>query len=262
MEAELQYSNLSSLRKARCESQAFARKCANDYWLQLCSSIEQASATGNIRVMYEGIKKATGPAAKKTAPLKAKSGQVITDRRKQMERWVEHYSELYSTENTVSEEAINNIPALPTLDELDKEPTTSELEKAINGLASGKAPGNNAIPPEIIKKGKPALLPHLYKLLCLCWKEGEGPQDMRDARIVTLFKKKGDRSDCNNYRGISLLSIVGKLFARVALNRLQTLSDRFLPRITVWLPFRQIHHRHDLFRETVTVAGSNVNHCT
>ena len=52
------------------------------------------------------------------------------------------------------------------------------------------------------------------------------PQDMRDASIITLYKNKGDRSDCNNYRGISLLSIVGKTFAHVMLNRLQTLAER------------------------------------
>ena len=51
------------------------------------------------------------------------------------------------------------------------------------------------------------------------------PQDMRDANIITLYKNKGDRSDCN-YRGISFLSIVGKTFARVVLNRLQLLAER------------------------------------
>lgn len=55
------------------------------------------------------------------------------------------------------------------------------------------------------------------------------PQEMRDANIKTLFKNKGDRSDCNNYRRISLLSIVGKAFARVILNRLQLLADRIYP---------------------------------
>jgi len=62
--------NLNSLRKSRGVCQKIARKCANDYWLQLCSSIEHASSTGNIRAMYEGIKQATGPTVKKIAPLK------------------------------------------------------------------------------------------------------------------------------------------------------------------------------------------------
>ena len=52
---------------------------------------------------------------------------------------------------------------------------------------------------------------------------------MRDAKIVTLYKNKGERSDCNNYRGISLLSIVGKVFARVILSHLQKLAERVYP---------------------------------
>ena len=52
---------------------------------------------------------------------------------------------------------------------------------------------------------------------------------MRDAKIVTLFKNKGDRGDCNNYRGISLLSIVGKAFTQVVLARLQLLVDHIYP---------------------------------
>ena len=49
---------------------------------------------------------------------------------------------------------------------------------------------------------------------------------MRDANIVTLYKNKGDRGDCNNYRGISLLNIVGKLFAKVVLMKLRVLAQR------------------------------------
>ena len=52
---------------------------------------------------------------------------------------------------------------------------------------------------------------------------------MRDAKITTLYKNKGDKGDCNNYRGISLLSITGKAFARIILGRLQKLADRVLP---------------------------------
>ena len=52
---------------------------------------------------------------------------------------------------------------------------------------------------------------------------------MRDANIVTLYKNKGDRSDCNSYHGISLLSIFGKLFERVVLTRFQILASRIYP---------------------------------
>ena len=52
---------------------------------------------------------------------------------------------------------------------------------------------------------------------------------MKDANITTLYKNKGDRGDCNNYRGISLLSITRKLFARVMLKRIQTLGKQVYP---------------------------------
>ena len=69
-----------------------------------------------------------------------------------MGRWVDHYLELYSTENTVSDDA--SIPVLSVMEELDVEPTMNELEKAIDAVSTGKAPGNDAIPPELIKGGK------------------------------------------------------------------------------------------------------------
>ena len=52
---------------------------------------------------------------------------------------------------------------------------------------------------------------------------------MRDAKIITLFKNKGERSDCINYRGISLLSVIGKAFAKAILIRQQKLTERVYP---------------------------------
>ena len=49
---------------------------------------------------------------------------------------------------------------------------------------------------------------------------------MHHANTITRYKNKGDCSDCNGYRGIYLLSITEKAFARVVLNRLQTRADR------------------------------------
>ena len=219
---------LSALRSARSIAKRTARRCANVYWLKLCKSIQNSADCGNKR-MYGSIKKAVGPTVTKIAPLKSTSGEMLTDRDKQMERWVEHYSELYSRETVVTNAALNAIGDLPMMEELDNEPTIEDLSKAIDSLSCGKAPGCDSIPPEVVKCAKLALLQHLHQLLCLCSNEGAAPQEMRDATLVTLYKNKGDRSDCINYRDISLLSIVGKAFARVLLIRLQKLASRVYP---------------------------------
>ena len=100
------------------------------------------------------------------------------------------------------------------------EPTIEELSKAI---------GSDGIHPDLNKHYKTALLLPLHEVLHQCWLEGAAPQDMRDSKIITLYKNKGERSDCNNYGGISLLSIVGKVFARVILPRLQKPAERVYP---------------------------------
>ena len=57
----------------------------------------------------------------------------------------------------VPEAALNAIPQLDVLEELNVEPSMEELEKAINCLTSGKAPGSDGIPPEIIKMWQTSL---------------------------------------------------------------------------------------------------------
>ena len=241
------------MKAARSKRQQTARRCANGYWLQLSRRIQFGADTGNTGSMYASIKEATGPSATKSVPLKTKTGEPITDPRQQMERWVEHYLELYTTQNVVTDAALNAIEELPVSDELDAEPTEKELCKAIDCLSTGKAPREDGIPAEVIKRGKVALLGDLLGLLHLCWREGSVPKDMLDAKIVKLYKNKGDCSDCNSYRGIPLLSIVGKVFAKVALFRLPHGSHGVrLPGITVRVQSWQVHHPHDFLCSTTT----------
>ena len=143
-----------------------------------------------------------------------------------MQKWAEHYLKLYSRENIVTDSAVKSTCALPILEELNILPLVEELSKAINSLACSKAPGKDGIPPEVIKAGKQnTLLHHLHELLLQCWEKGTVPQDMHDANIINLYKNKGDCSDCNNYCRISILSIVGKAFTCMVLNRLQVLAE-------------------------------------
>ncbi|XP_063600740.1 uncharacterized protein LOC134776919 [Penaeus indicus] len=196
---------LATLRAACCNTQRIARRCANNYWSSLCQDIQLFADMGKVRGMYDTLKKAFGPSTIKTGPIKSAEGVLIKDRSKQMERWAEHFQKLYSRETTVSNTALERTHPLPTMDELDAPPTIEELSKAIDSLASGKAPGSDN-----------SLLQHLHMLLLQCWEEGAVPQDMRNAMIITIYKNKGER-------------IVGKAFARVDLDRLQLLAERVYP---------------------------------
>ena len=80
--------------------------------------------------MYNGIKQAIGQS--RTAPLKSATGDAIKDKSKQMERWVEHYSELYSRVNVVSDEALMAMESLSVMDELDSEPTLEDINQALD----------------------------------------------------------------------------------------------------------------------------------
>ncbi|BHF85149.1 hypothetical protein SprV_1002831000 [Sparganum proliferum] len=71
---------------------------------------------------------------------------------------------------------------------------------------------------------------HLTALFQEMWRQGEVPQDFKDATIVRLYKRKRNRQICDNHRGISLLNIAGKIFARILLNRLNNhLEQGLLP---------------------------------
>ena len=72
--------------------------------------------------------------------MKSATGDAIKDKSKQMERWVEHYSELYSRVNVVSEEALMAMESLSIMDELDSEPTLEEINHALDHLSSVKTP--------------------------------------------------------------------------------------------------------------------------
>ena len=84
-------------------------------------------------------------------------------------------------------------------------------------MSSGKAPGYDELPAEVFKAGGPALTDKMVTLFGM-WEKRAVPQDFKDALIVHIFKRKGDRSVCDDHRGISLLSIPGKILARVILN--------------------------------------------
>lgn len=173
-----------------------------------------------MKSFHTGLKEVWGPQTRSTVHLKSLDGTTtFSDNKRVLERWSQHFETLLNQPGDIDPEARDRINQRPVVTALDDIPTREELQLAIASLAEGKAPGVDGIPGEIWKHGGATLTNSLLMLIQQAWTEGSVPQEWKDANIVTIFKK-GDRTQCGNYRGISLLSIAGKVFARILLNRL------------------------------------------
>uniref|UniRef100_A0A5F8GWT4 RNA-directed DNA polymerase n=1 Tax=Monodelphis domestica TaxID=13616 RepID=A0A5F8GWT4_MONDO len=97
-------------------------------------------------------------------------------------------------------------------------------------MSAGKAPGKDGIPTEVYKALNGKELQAFHIVLTSIWEEEDMPPELRDASIIALYKNKGSRAACDNYRGISLLCTARKILARVILNRLlSSVSEQNLP---------------------------------
>ncbi|CAH1249728.1 Hypp8672 [Branchiostoma lanceolatum] len=208
-------------RSACSHLQRKLRTIQNRWWTSLAEKTQLCADNGDHRGFYEALKAVYGPTHQLVAPLRSTDGQsLLTDKASILNRWSEHFQTLFSVNRTVDNSALQRIHQQPLKEELDLLPSLEEVIKAVDQQKSGKAAGVDGIPPEVWKHGGVALHSKLHELLVHCWEQGKLPQDLRDAVIITLYKNKGEKADCSNYRGITLLSIAGKILARVLLNRL------------------------------------------
>ena len=162
--------------------------------------------------------------------LSADGSTLQVEKKMIIERWAEHFNSVLNRPAQINNEAINRLPQVPINHKLDVPPSKKEIDTAITQLSSGKAPGSDSIPAEVYKNGGPITLTKLTKLYQSMWSKEQLPQEFRDATVVHIYKRKGNRQACDNHRGISLLSIAGKILARVLLNRLlEHLEQGHLP---------------------------------
>jgi hypothetical protein len=106
-----------------------------------------------------------------------------------------------------------------TAEPLVPEPSLVKVEIAIGMLKSYKSPGTDQIPAELIKAGGETLYSEIQRLICCIWNKEELPQMWKESIIVPIYKQ-GDKTDCNNYRGISLLSTAYRILFNILLARL------------------------------------------
>jgi len=105
-----------------------------------------------------------------------------------------------------------------TAEPLVPDSSAIESELVIKKLISHKSQGIDQIPAELIKAGCRTIRYKIHNLIISIWNKEELPEEWKESIIVPIYKK-GDKTGCSNYRGISFLSITYKILSIILLSR-------------------------------------------
>ena len=221
--------NLVECRRLRNIFKAKAKRDMEMWYTSIADKTEEAARQGNYRDVYSAIRSLRGTESHSpSATICRTDGTFCTDKEEELELWCEHFRPLL------------NRPAAAPCDDLDEmalagitdsnistdPPNRAEIRSAIRHLKNGKAPGEDGIYPEFLKGAEEEIVEILTPLFQRVWTSGIIPSEWRESVVIPLYKGKGSRSSCDNYRPISLLSVPGKVFAAILLSRIKPLLLR------------------------------------
>ncbi|KAH0664891.1 hypothetical protein KY285_026097 [Solanum tuberosum] len=119
-----------------------------------------------------------------------------------------------------------------------------EVIRAISRMSRGRATGPDEIPVDFWKSTDKAGLEWLTGLFNVIFKTAKMPDEWRWSTMVPLYKNKGDIQNCNNYRGIKLLSHTMKIWERVVEMRVRrgvSISENQFGFMPGWSTTEAIH---------------------
>ena len=129
--------------------------------------------------------------------------------------------------------------------------TPKMVEKVISNLDSSKASGPDCIPVVILKSCEPELSYILAKLFNICLKESCFRDCWKVSSVVPVLKNVGERSTAKNYRPVSLLSVVSKVFEKLVNNRIVDHVEK----CGLFLVFSMVLGLLDLTADLLTVVS-------
>lgn len=213
----VEYRNLSkSINKAR-------RSDERKYNVQLAQNIIEANC--NMKVLRRKMTNAK----KEIFKLRDKTGTIQTDRNAILNIATEFYENLFSSTRQSPTEETEDRPIIRNVGSEDMpDITVDEVKAAVAEMKNKKSPGEDGVPVEAIKLGGDSLLKAITALFNQCLQWEEVPEAWENA-VITLLHKKGDITKLENYRPISLLSTLYKLFMKIITKRNTNKFDFYQP---------------------------------
>jgi hypothetical protein len=216
-------SNVENLNKVRWDSSRHLRNKKKAYMKAKIEELETSSKIKNVRDLYRGINDFKKGYQPRNNIVKDEQGDLVVDSQNILVRWRNYFSQILNVHgvNDVRQAEIH------TAELLVPEPSVSEIKWAIEKLKSHKSPGIAQIPAELIKAGGRTISCEIHKFIIYIWNKEELPEEWKES-IIKPICKTGDKTDCNNYRGISLLPTTYKILSYILLSRLIPYSEEII----------------------------------
>ncbi|CAF3152656.1 unnamed protein product [Rotaria sp. Silwood2] len=228
MNLETKYRN--SYRRLRKSAKTMIEHRQEEYWDEVCQEIEISMEQNDPVRAFSIIRRLRGGSKRsENMPIMDKNGKLIVNSTDRLERWREYFSELFDVPSDVKQHLIDEIqiPALEKKEEdrQNAQITYEEVRRALCQMKSRRAPGNDEVTADLLKAGGEPVLQCLHSIFNDVWENEKMVENWNMAILIRLYKNKGDKKLCDNYRGISLLNVISKVFSRIILNRIQHLID-------------------------------------
>ena len=145
--------------------------------------------------------------------FKNERGELTSDPEEINETWTNHFQQLLNVQHEHREEQEEEDQEEYQMDE-ELDISYDEMETAFRDMVNGKAPGPDELPIELLKEAPQNIKNSILEILNTTWNEGRMPEEWGKS-IICPIHKKGDRNMCGNYRGISLMPHICKLYERI-----------------------------------------------
>ena len=160
--------------------------------------------------------------------IRHEEGIMLRDPGPVLGRWVRFFGTLLNSKfDKLRLDIIEELPQWPITHALGVEPTENELIGVLRSMANAKAVGPDELPVELLKLGinrDPTVLREFHRMIKRVWHQRKVPQRWRDAVIKVLHKEK-DRTECGDYRGISLVAHAGEVLLEIVATRLSAYCE-------------------------------------
>jgi hypothetical protein len=215
-------------RKKCNEVRSSARRDKNNWLQEQCQAIQRHAENNRTRETFKMIKKINRKWQPNRSSIKDKEGKMLQDREEIKTRWTEYCRTLYQdTETNYSTVIEMEKTAPPPAEDQKDYILMEEVEAAIRRLKPRKSPGPDNITGELLQAGGEALVKEMHAICNKIWKEGDPPEEWTKS-VLVVIPKKGDLSQCNNYRTIALVNHMCKVLTIILLERLKAQVEPYL----------------------------------